>query len=82
MRKRGDTHGAGFMTVASVAPPTPEELERSRRARWKGGRYSASRTERRQQFGSLVRVAHAELDAIRRELKTVCPGRDANLPPL
>jgi hypothetical protein len=60
---------------ASTGPRTPEGLERSQRARWKDGRYSAARKEWRQQFRSLVRVARAQLDVIRRELKAVYPKR-------
>jgi hypothetical protein len=52
-----------------------EGLERSRRARWKDGRYSTARKEWRQQFRSFVRVARAELDAIRGELKAASPKR-------
>jgi hypothetical protein len=55
---------------ASTGPRTPEGLERSRRARWKDGRYSEKRKEWRRQFRAFIRWSRVELDAILRELKT------------
>ena len=69
-----------------IAPRTPEGLERSRRARWKDGRYSFKRKEWRRQFRAFIRRSRAELRAIRCELKALVdatqfgPGAEA-IPP-
>ena len=69
-----------------TTPATVEGLERSRRARWKGGRYSEKRKEWRRQFRAFIRRSRAELRAIRCELKALVdatqfgPGAEA-IPP-
>ena len=56
---------------ASTGPRTLEGLERSRRARWKGGRYSEKRKEWRRQFRAFIRWSRTALRAIRCELKAL-----------
>jgi hypothetical protein len=60
-----------FHGGASTGPRTLEGLERSRRARWKGGRYSEKRKEWRRQFRAFIRRSRAELRAIRCEIKAL-----------
>ena len=68
---KGEVHTVPASWGPSTGPRTPEGLERSRRARWKGGRYSEKRKEWRRQFRAFIRRYRAELRAIRCELKAL-----------
>jgi hypothetical protein len=46
----------------STGPRTPEGLERSRKARWKHGRYSVQTTEARRGLRALLRYIREQCD--------------------
>ena len=53
----------------SSGPKTAEGLERSRRARWKHGRYSAEHKQRRRDWRAFLREDRAELLELQRMLR-------------
>jgi hypothetical protein len=46
----------------STGPRTPEGLERSRKARWKHGRYSVETIEARRELRALIRFVREQCD--------------------